>query len=45
MNEIRVWLDDKIGMWTIECSNGNCYECLSADEVPEVIKQEIENAN
>lgn len=45
MNEIRIWKDEEIGLYTVEVNNGNIYECLSKDEVSEVIKQELENAD
>ena len=43
--KINVWLDETINLYTVECENGNIYECLSQDEVQEVVKQELEDAD
>lgn len=42
---IKIWFDEDINLYSVYVENGNVYECLSKDEVVEVVKQELENAD
>ena len=40
--KMNVWKDEQTGLYTVDIENGNFYECLSEDELQEVIRQEFE---
>ena len=40
--KMNVWKDEQTGLYTVDIENGNFYECLSEDELQEVIRQELE---
>lgn len=41
MNVLNVWLDEEIGLYTIETGSGELYECLAIDEAREIIQNEL----
>lgn len=38
---IKIIFHEDISLYTVECDNEKVYECLSQDEVLEVVKQEM----
>lgn len=39
---VLLWKNKETGLYTLEFGDGKVYECLTKDEVQEVMKQEFE---
>lgn len=45
MNNVHIYKDKDIGLYTIEVDGGAVFECLAADEVVDIIKELLEKEN